>query len=69
MEAYLEITKEVVVRVPLKRFLTDAEEKMIKDLEMYDLPDEVIDWDEEDVYSEDHQKVVYFTKDWDIRLL
>lgn len=53
-ENSLEISKVVWERVELKRIPTSEELVLIKAREYFDLPDDLIDWDESEVSEEDY---------------
>jgi len=54
MKDYIEITKEVTERVPLKRTPTKEELAEIKEGEFFDLADDLIDWNNSTLQDEDY---------------
>lgn len=54
MENYIEITKMVTERVPLTRKPTPEELEMIKNDEIFDITEPLIDWDNADIIDEDY---------------
>lgn len=53
-ENSLEISKIVWEKVAFNRIPTTEELKLIKDREYFDLPDDLINWDESEVTNEDY---------------
>ena len=54
MKNYIDITRQVTTRTPLKREPTKVELRQIMNDELFDIPDDIIDWDKEETTDEDY---------------
>lgn len=54
MENYIEITRQITTRTPLKRKPSKEELEMFAADSFFDVPDDLVDWKKEETKEEDY---------------